>query len=431
MRVQRPVLLVGHAGSGKSVILEEKLRAVAEAGGDMISTAIHLNYSSDSGTVQQHLEQHLEKKAGRVFGPPANKRLLTVLDSVNMPRMDEFGTQSALALLRQHLDYSSFYDRGKMMLKEVKDVQYVASMNPSVGARNVDTRFLRHFATFTCPFPSKKDLQTIYSTILQAFFPVDPSFAGETNKSTLTPQQKLIKLCKKIVNATISLHQAVSESFLPTASKFHYVFNLRDLSNVFQGICMANADFLTRGNCVDGIRLWIHECGRVFGDKLVSEADVAHFYELILDVSKKNFEDFDQAILHAKPLLYLPFSPSEGEPKVMRSFTEYPVVKAVLKEKMDEYNEYYPRMDLELFEQAIDHVCRISRILAVPRGHAMLLGVGGSGKQSLARLAGFMAGLEIATLTTAETYGPTEFLADIASLYIHTALTDYFGFDIS
>ena len=48
----------------------------------------------------------------------------------------------------------------------------------------------------------------------------------------------------------------------------------------------------------------------------------------------------------------------------------------------------------------------------------MLLGVGGSGKQSLARLAGFMAGLEIATLTTVETYGPTEFLADIAAMYI-------------
>jgi dynein heavy chain len=73
--------------------------------------------------------------------------------------MDEFGTQSALAFLRQHLDYSSFYEREKMTLKEVKDVQYVASMNPSVGPRYVDTRFLRHFATFACPYPSKANLQ--------------------------------------------------------------------------------------------------------------------------------------------------------------------------------------------------------------------------------------------------------------------------------
>jgi dynein heavy chain, axonemal len=128
-------------------------------GSEVLSSSVHLNNSSDSSSVEKHLELHLEKKAGRVFGPPGNKRLLVVVDSANMPRMDEFGTQSALAFLRQHFDYSSFYDREKMTLKEVKDVQYVASMNPSVGARNVDTRFLRHFATFSCPFPSKVDLQ--------------------------------------------------------------------------------------------------------------------------------------------------------------------------------------------------------------------------------------------------------------------------------
>lgn len=69
--------------------------------------------------------------------------------------------------------------------------------------------------------------------MLQAYFPVDPNFAGD-GKSTTSPAQKLTKLSKKLVNATISLHSAVSESFLATASKFHYVFNLRDLSNVFQ-----------------------------------------------------------------------------------------------------------------------------------------------------------------------------------------------------
>jgi AAA+ lid domain len=70
--------------------------------------------------------------------------------------------------------------------------------------------------------------------VLQAFFPVDPNFSGDTTKSSASPAQKLIKLCKKFVNATISLHLVVSDSFLPTASKFHYVFNLRDLSNIFQ-----------------------------------------------------------------------------------------------------------------------------------------------------------------------------------------------------
>ncbi len=45
--------------------------------------------------------------------------------------------------------------------------------------------------------------------------------------------------------------------------------------------------------------------------------------------------------------------------------------------------------------QAVEHVCRITRIIAMPGGNAMLVGVGGSGKQSLARLAAFLCGYEV------------------------------------
>ena len=61
-------------------------------------------------------------------------------------------------------------------------------------------------------------------------------------------------------------------------------------------------------------------------------------------------------------------------------------------------------MNLVLFQQALEHVVRISRILDMPGSNALLVGVGGSGKQSLAKLSSFIVGFDTEQLVVTASF---------------------------
>ena len=80
-----PVMLVGSSGCGKTVLIKNKLASYDSE--KTIYSNVPFNFFTTSQMLQNVLERPLEKKAGRSFGPPGNKRLIYFVDDLNMPEV--------------------------------------------------------------------------------------------------------------------------------------------------------------------------------------------------------------------------------------------------------------------------------------------------------------------------------------------------------
>ena len=74
-------------------------------------------------------------------------------------------------------------------------------------------------------------------------------------------------LAEPLVLASNELYQTLCQKMLPTPAKCHYLFNLRDVSKIFQGIYMAEPVLFEDKEAM--IRLWYHEAQRAFFDRLI------------------------------------------------------------------------------------------------------------------------------------------------------------------
>ncbi|OCT60754.1 dynein heavy chain 9, axonemal isoform X2 [Xenopus laevis] len=399
---RRPVMLVGNAGTGKSVLVGDKLSSL-DSDEYMIKN-VPFNYYTTSAMLQAVLEKPLEKKSGRNYGPPGTKKLIYFIDDMNMPEVDTYGTVQPHTLIRQHMDYGHWYDRSKLSMKEIMNVQYVSCMNPTAGSFTINPRLQRHFCVFALSFPGVDALSTIYNTILTQHLKMG-NFSGPLQKSS-----------QQLINLALSFHQKVASTFLPTAIKFHYIFNLRDLSNIFQGILFSTPECLKVPQ--DLVKLYLHESNRVYRDKMVEEKDFNIFDKIQTEMVKKFYDDMEEMLEQTKTMnMYCHFAIGVGEPKYL-PIQSWESLNKILVETLDNYNEVNAAMSLVLFEDAMCHICRINRILESPRGNALLVGVGGSGKQSLTRLAAFISSLEVFQITLRKGYGIPDLKVDLANQYI-------------
>lgn len=227
-----------------------------------------------------------------------------------------------------------------------------------------------------------------------------------------------------MVNAAVEIYDRIATDLLPTPAKSHYVFNLRDLSKCIQGITQANAGTMREESAM--LRLFYHECLRVFHDRLINVEDKSYFYFLMKDVCSRNFGTTvlmlpDVPILTDPPILlfgdFMQISASK-EDRFYEEIRDIDKCKSILQDYLDDFNLMTSKeMNLIFFMAAIEHCVRIARILRAERGNALLVGVGGMGKQSLTKLSSHLNGYKCYQIELTRNYDHSSFFEDLRKLY--------------
>lgn len=414
-----PIMICGPAGTGKTQNIMGMVKKLSREDNTNSATqfrycTINFNFYTTSNILQQAMFGQLERKTGANLGPPGKARLIYFMDDLNLPEVDPYNTQSAISLLRQVMEYRHWFDRQKLQIQNILNTQVVAGMNPTAGSFLVDPRLQRHFCTLAMGMPEAPSLVTIYETFLGGHL---ANFDAELSNS---------QFANSLTKAALSLHASVASTFRKTAANFHYEFNVRHLSNVFQGlIASKKSRFSTADKFV---QLWLHESERVYGDRLVCKADIEKYNQLVQLQVKRSFPACNTSRYYAAenawPLVFCHFCKEDDTEYDQLTGQNLDELKRTLHAQLRDYNnnENNTAMHLDLFDDAVKHVARIVRILRNESGHAMLVGVGGSGKRSLARLATHLCGYTVKQITISSKYGENEFKEDLRKM--HLAVVD-------
>ena len=455
------VLLVGETGVGKSVVVNALMGRLANhnEGGSWISVTVGCSAQTSAADVRNRMENKLDRRRKNVLDPPKGKRALFFVDDLNMPALEEYGAQPSSELLRQVIDHGGFHDPTDVgLFVKVLRTTFAAACGPPGGGRNKMTaRLVRHFVPIWCPETSEEGMQRIFGAILGGFMDLHLSpivKQAQTLMMSSDDTENNDTFGEALVKAAVDLYTACRKHLRPTPSRTHYTFNLRDLSKVFQGMLRVEPTSVNNvGYIVD---LWQHEIQRAMKDRLVNVQDrtwfdaqvfavlekhkLSKFTSSIPSTSESEWEDGTTVGSNITPkkysLVFGSFMNRDDGPGNM-SYERVDTtggldsIRKVMEEALEDYameassgNSKSKAIDpgLVFFDDAIGHISRACRVLGQPRGSIVLVGLGGSGRRSLARLASFVLNQQCREVRLTRTYGVNEWRIDLKEALLEAGL---------
>uniref|UniRef100_A0A7S1Y8A3 AAA+ ATPase domain-containing protein n=1 Tax=Grammatophora oceanica TaxID=210454 RepID=A0A7S1Y8A3_9STRA len=395
---RQPLILCGPPGSGKTMTLTSVLQSVQ---GVVLAS---LNFSSRTSVeiILKTFAQYCSyvRRGKDICLEPVDSLgakvwLVVFCDEINLPEEDSYGTQRVIMFMRQLVEQGGFWREDNVWVKTER-IQFVGACNPPTDAGRYDMahRFLRHVPLLLVDFPAKDSLMQIYRTFNGGMLKLFPNLKGETDALT---------------EAMVDVYLQNQGRFKPDDQP-QYFYSPRELSRWVRGIyeAVVNLDQgLTREEFV---RIWAHEALRLFNDRLVGEEDRKWCDELIDNVAKKHFANCDFDVALKRPLFYTSWMSKETK-KVERA-----ELKNFLAARLATFYEEELDVKLVVFDEVLQHVLRLDRVLRQPMGHCLLVGDSGAGKTVLSKFVSWMNGLSIFQIKAHSRYGIEDFNEDLRAV---------------
>ncbi|ESN93064.1 hypothetical protein HELRODRAFT_69886 [Helobdella robusta] len=419
-----PLIFIGPSGAGKSALTTSYLLSQMNKE-SFVANAFSFSSQTSSMEVQSLFMSKLEKKGRGNYGAAKGKKLVFFIDDMHMPLVEQFGAQPPIELLRQLIDQKIWYDASDTSTIFIHDVIMIGCMTHSGYMNSVTPRFMRHFNLVTANQYESHNLKRIFKVIMNWHLTIR-NFG-----------EQFEEMSTQLINATLNIYYQAMTNLLSTPSKSHYLFNLRDASRVIQGLTLGQPAALPY--LKDFVKLWVHEVLRVFGDRLIDLAD----HEWLVQAIKQqvdttlasnfqtifaNLTDDSSNVIGSHQLSKLIFCDFGTHQKLYREAVNVGWLMANVESSLEDYNGFSKKpINLVVFKFVIEHVARLTRVLVQPGGHVLLVGLGGSGKHSLTRLATHMMDFDIYEIEMTRGYSSVEWHEDLKSMFRKTGLNDMPG----